>query len=106
MSPPCSSPPVSGEPNPGPSDCRKLALNFHHESTFHSNDDQKWMWAEKGKQAIKPKSQGQGIMVNDFIDEHNGYLCLNDKEYEREKGSHTGLWKEARSFLEIVASRI
>lgn len=91
-------PPVSGEPDP------ELSVPiFHDESTFHSNDDQKWMWAEKGKQPIRPKSQGRGIMVSDFIDEHNGYLRLSDEEYDREKGSHPGLWKEARCFLKIGA---
>ena len=35
---------------------------------FHSNDNQGWMWAEKGKQPIKPKTQGRGIVVSDFIE--------------------------------------
>ena len=48
-------PPTSDEPAPEPSDRRKLV---HDESTYHYNDDQGWMWAEKGKQPIKPKSQG------------------------------------------------
>lgn len=77
-------PPVSDEPDPEPSDRWKLALIFHDESTFHSNNDQKWMWAEKGKQPSKPKSQGRSIMVSVFIDEHCGYLHLNDEEYERD----------------------
>ena len=88
-------PPTSDEPPPEPSDRRKLVLIFHDESTFHSNDGQGWMWAEKGKQPIKPKSQGRGIMVSDFVDEHNGYLRLTDEEFDREKDSHPGLWKEA-----------
>ena len=91
------------EPPPETSDRRKLVLIFHDESTFHSNDDQGWMWAEKGKQPIKPKSQGRRIMVSDFVDEHNGYLRLTDAEFDREKNSHPGLWKEARCFLKIGA---
>ena len=59
------------------------------------------MWAEKGKQPIKPKSQGRGILVINFLDEHNGYLHLSDEEYDREKGSHPGLWKKTRCFLKI-----
>ena len=89
-------PPTSDEPTLEPSHRRKLVLIFHDESTFHSNNDQGWMWAENGKQPIKPKSQGRGIMVSDFVDEHNGYLNLTDEEFDREKDSHPGLWKEAR----------
>ena len=42
-------------------------------------------------------------MVSDFVDEYNGYLRLSDEEFDREKDSHSGLWKEARSFLKIGA---
>ena len=75
-------PPTSDEPQPEPLDRRKLVLIFHDKSTFHSYDDQGWMWAEKGKQQIKPKTQG-GIMMSDFVDEHNGYLDLTDEEFHR-----------------------
>ena len=30
---------------------------------------------------MRPKSKGAGIMVSDFIDEHNGYLQLMNEEY-------------------------
>ena len=50
---------------------------------FHSNDGQCWMWAEVGKQPIRPKGQGRGIMVRDFIDEHNGFLQLTDNEFKQ-----------------------
>jgi len=43
------------------------------------------MWAEKGKQPIRPNGQGQGIMVSDFIEEHGGYLRLSNEEYEAAK---------------------
>ena len=33
---------------------------------------------EKGKVVLKPKGQGRGIMVSDFIEEHFGYLALTD----------------------------
>jgi len=55
----------------------------------HSNNDQKW--AEKGKQLIRPKGQGRGIMVSDFIEKHGGYLRLSNEEYEAAKDSHPGL---------------
>ena len=50
-------PSVSDEPAPEPSDRKQLVLIFHDGSIFHSNGDQGWMWAEKAKQPIKPKSQ-------------------------------------------------
>jgi len=65
------------------------------------------MWAEKGKQPIRPKGQGRGIMVSDFIEEHGGYLQLSmsneEYMYEVAKDSHPGLWKEARQLLEFGA---
>ena len=93
-------PPVSDEPQTSVSSGRKtLVLIYHDESTFHSNDDQGWVWAEKWSQQIKPKGQGRGLMVSDFIDEHNGYLKLTDTEYEEARSHHSNLWKEARYIL-------
>jgi len=92
-------PPVSDEPAPERSDRRNLVLIFHDEAAYHSNDDQKWMWAEKRKQPIRPKGQGRGIMVSDFIEGHGRYLRLSNEEYEAAKDSHPGLWKEARQLL-------
>ena len=34
---------------------------------------------------MKPKSKGAGIMVSEFIDEHNGFLAILDDEYSRVK---------------------
>ena len=90
-------PPVSGER--GSDVMKRLVLLYHDESTFHSNDDQGWVWAEKWSQQIKPKGQGRGLMVSDFIDEHNGYLRLSDAEYDEARSSHSDLWKEARYIL-------
>ena len=51
--------------------------------------------------SIKPKGKGAGIMVLDFIDEHNGYLRLNDEEFEQAKVTyHPIMKKEARELLE------
>ena len=45
------------------------------------NDDQKVQWGKKGTHImLRPKSQGSGIMVSDFVDERNGYLALTDEE--------------------------
>ena len=80
---------------------RKLVLIYHDESTFHSNDGESWVWAEAGKQPIHPKGQGRGIMVSDFIDEHNGFLKLSDEQFEEASKEHPGLLKEARSLLKF-----
>ena len=59
----------------------KTVYFFHDESTFHSNDDQTLKWGIKGEKIMKHKSKGAGIMVSDFIDDHNGFLA----EYEEAK---------------------
>ena len=51
------------------------------------------MWAEAGKQLIRP-----------FFDEHNGCLCLSDQEYYEAHESHFGLWKDARFLLKYGCS--
>ena len=78
-------PSCSDEPPAQPSTFKKLVLIFHDESTFHSNDDQGWMWGEKNKIVIKPKGQGRGLMVSDFIDEYTGFLALTEDEHTQGK---------------------
>ena len=39
----------------------------HDESTFHSNDGRRYMWLADGKDPIRPKNMGRGIMVSDFL---------------------------------------
>ena len=39
----------------------------HDESAFRSNDGKRQMWIEDGNQPLRPKGQGKGIMVSDFI---------------------------------------
>ena len=101
--PPCSDDPVRVHREEDDSK-KKLVLIYHDESTFHSNDGQGWLWAEAGKQPIRPKGQGRGIMVSDFIDEHNGFLALTDEEYEATHAQHSGLWKNARFLLKYGSS--
>ena len=78
-------------------------LLFHDESVFHSNDDQSWVWGEKGKQPIKPKGLGRGIMVSDFVDEYNGLLALTDEEFWRGKLQYPNLKQAARVLLKYGA---
>ena len=87
-------PPLCSDEDPAfvvPSTSRKLVAIFHDESTFNSNEDQGWMWEEKGKVGLKPKDQGRGIMVSDFIEEHFGYLALTNDEFDRAKIRFPGI---------------
>ena len=78
---------------------------FHDESTFMSNEDQPTQCGMKGEKMMKPKSKGAGIMVSDFIAEHNGFLALSDKEYDRAKVSNPRLRKYTCEFLEYGESK-
>ena len=91
----------------GPTNERRLktVVFFHDESTFMSNEDQPTQWGMKGEKMLKPKSKGAGIMVSDFIDEHNGFLALSDEEYDAAKVSNPRIHKYAREFLEYGESR-
>jgi len=40
------------------------------------------MWTEEGKVPIRHKLLGRGIMVSDFVTEHDGLLKLSDLELE------------------------
>ena len=83
-----------------PQQAEKNIVFFHDESTFQANDDETWIWGERGQHVLKPKSRGSGIMVSDFIDERNGYLRLTDDEFEIAKATHPSLRRQAREFLE------
>ena len=85
--------------------CRNLVLIFHDESTYHSNKDQGWMWAEKGHQSIRPKGLGWGIMVSDFVDEYDGLLSLTDEEFEQGLLEYSNLNQKARTLLKYGADR-
>ena len=87
----------------------KTVVFFHDESTFMSNEDQPTQWGMKGEKMMKPKSRGAGIMVSDFVDEHNGFIALSDAlsdaEHDRAKASNPRIHKYAREFLEYGENR-
>ena len=83
----------------------KTVVFFHDESTFMSNEDQPTQWGMKGEKMMKPKSKGAGIMVSDFVDEHNGFLALSDEEHDAAKASNPRIRKYAREFLEYGESK-
>ena len=64
-----------------PSATKFLVLIFHDESSFHANEGQSIMWAEEGRVPIRPKNQGRGLMVSDFVTEFYGLLQLSVEEY-------------------------
>ena len=54
---------------------------------------------------MKTKSKGSVIMVSDFIDEINGYLCLTQEEYIKAREVHKTIQTEARSLLKYGEAR-
>ena len=54
-----------------------------------SNEDQPTQWGMKGEKMLKPKSKGSGIMVSDFVDEHNGFLALMKNMTQRKRNIPT-----------------
>lgn len=78
----------------------KTVIFFHDESTFQANDDQSSFWGVKGTAVMKPKNKGSGIMVSDFIDEKNGYLCLTQEEYIRARQTDKSIQMKARCLFE------
>lgn len=82
---------------------KRLVLIYHDESSFHANESQSWQWAEEDKLALRPKSQGRGLMVSDFIDEHSGFLCLSSEEHELAKLSQPNLPQTARILFKFGA---
>ena len=59
------------------------------------------MWGEKGKQPIKLKGAGRGIIVSDFVDEHNG--LLSDREFLAGREKYPNLKQEARVLIKYGA---
>ena len=83
----------------------KCVIIFHDESIFNANDDQTVQWGVKGEGMLRPKSKGSGIMVSDFIDERNGYLCLTTEEFEEAVKQDITVTQSSRRTLEYGESR-
>lgn len=54
---------------------------------------------------IQPKTKGSGIMVSDFIDQHNGYLKLTDAEFAAARRADRHAVQSARVLLEYGVER-
>ena len=83
---------------------RSLVLIYHDESSFHANEGQSVMWAEEGRVPIRPKSQGRGLMVSNFVTEHDGLLQLTDEEFEKAQQSNPSISKCAREIIKFGAA--
>jgi hypothetical protein len=58
----------SWKPPPGLLEGEKpLVFITHDESTFNANDGKRQGWMIQGRQPLKPKSRGKGIMVSGFL---------------------------------------
>ena len=51
---------------------------------LYHDQGQTWMWGEENRQALLPKAKGSGIILSDFIDEHDGNLCLSSNSIKPE----------------------
>ena len=43
------------------------------------------MWGEEERPALLSKMKGSGVMDSEFVDEHDGYLRLTDKQFSLAK---------------------
>lgn len=55
---------MSQNPPPGQ---KPLVVVTHDESTFNANDGKRELWMEDGKQPLRPKARGKGLMISDFL---------------------------------------
>ena len=78
---------------------KTLIVLYHDESIYNTNEGQTWMWAEDDHSALLPKTKWSGIMVSEFIDEHNGFLQFTSEEHV----TNPSLPKSSRVFLEYGA---
>ena len=82
--PPLPSDAVVDAPQPGfigrPEAEKHLVTIYHDETTFQSNEDQKWAWGQHDQFFLRKKGRGSGVMVSDFIEERNGFLRISESQ--------------------------
>ena len=61
-------------------DEKEIVLITHDESIFKVNDDQKYVRLENDEQMLKPKGEGRGIMISDFMCHCHGRLIDQDDD--------------------------
>ena len=70
-------PPQCSDEHQRISDCKKLVILYRDESITTAMKDRQDVGRERSS-SNPSQNQRSGIMVADFIDEHNGFLCLTD----------------------------
>lgn len=83
-----------------PAASKHLVFIFHDESSFHANEGQSVMWAE-GRVPIRPKNQGRGLMISDFVTEFDGLLQLSMDEYRTATQSDPSIGMCAREIIKF-----
>lgn len=61
------------------------------------------MWVEEGRVPIRPKSQGRGLMVSDFVTEFDGLLQLSMEKQRRAAEADPSIQMCAREIIKFVA---
>ena len=56
----------------------ELVLISHDESVFSSHDGRRMVWMEDGKPPLRPKGDGQGLMVSEFLCPCHGRMKTED----------------------------
>ena len=65
-------------------DAEKHLVTFYHdETTFQSNQHQKWALGQHDQFFLRKKGRGSGVMISDFIEERDGFLRIPEKSAAR-----------------------
>ena len=87
---------------------KHLVTIFHDETVFQSNEDQTLAWSQDDQFFIRKKGRGAGIVISDFIEEHDGFLRIPGKEARRQfefGKNRDGFWT-ADHFLNQVEKAV
>ena len=63
------------------------------------------MWGEEERLALLPKTKGSGLMVSDFIEEHDGFLILSDQLLEQAKAANPDIKHHVHVVFEYGSER-
>ena len=71
-------------------------LVVHDESTFHTNDDDPYMYVEEGRtNCLKRKNVGGGINVSAFCSEKEGVVRLTDDQFRDAQRRRPGIKQDS-----------
>jgi hypothetical protein len=81
---------------------RLIVYAYQDESICHANDSQNQFWGETGGTPnLKPKTEGKGIMVADFVLSIGKYIeLLTDEDWKRAEKVRPGIQRNAAVFFE------